>query len=207
MIGPAREGVVVERAPAALQPSQHAHPRRCEQFELHGSARLLLHHHRTCPDTATADEVTDPNLFFFSPHRNRAACCRWPGRTAPDHVAVALDQNKNVWPTPVMALGPSWHLAFVPRSKPAARERLDHILNVPSLFSRLALFGQRENRCMCHRRVWPKAERRLSGDRGVNDVTDGPVVRLLPTQPGRRSAYAIDGFWLGRRRSAAARQL
>jgi hypothetical protein len=33
---------------------------------LHGPARLLLHHHRTRPDTATADEVTDANLHYIA---------------------------------------------------------------------------------------------------------------------------------------------
>ena len=66
MIGPAWEHIVVERATAVLQPSQHARPRRFEQLELDGPARLLLHHHRTRPDTATADEVTDTNFHYIA---------------------------------------------------------------------------------------------------------------------------------------------
>lgn len=66
MIGSAREGVVIKRARAALQPSQHARPRRFEQLELHRPACLLLDDHRTRPDTATADEVTDANLHHIA---------------------------------------------------------------------------------------------------------------------------------------------
>src|SRR5665213_3581031 len=66
MVGPARENVVIERAPAALQPSQDAGSRRFKQLELYGPACLLLHHDRTHSDLAAADEVADANLDYVA---------------------------------------------------------------------------------------------------------------------------------------------
>jgi hypothetical protein len=56
---PAREGIVVERATALLEPRPDAGSRRLKQFELDRSTRRLLHDSCPRPDRAAANEVAD----------------------------------------------------------------------------------------------------------------------------------------------------
>ena len=132
MIVSAREGVILKRATAALQPGQDARPRRFEQFELHGPARLLLHHDGAGADMATANEITDPNFHHIA--------------TAQLAVDGQVEQRSITWLSfPIKPKAYSPHLLWLqcalgteraaPRSTPATHERLGHLLNVPSLFS------------------------------------------------------------------------
>jgi hypothetical protein len=61
-IGSAWEGVVVKRATSVFQPGLVTGARRLEQLELDRSARLFLHNRGSGPNTAAADEFTDPDF-------------------------------------------------------------------------------------------------------------------------------------------------
>ena len=66
MIGPTREGVIVKRAPAALQPTNMLVRAGSSSSNCTGRPVFLLHYHRTRPDMATADEITDANLHHIA---------------------------------------------------------------------------------------------------------------------------------------------
>ena len=194
MIGSAREGVVIKRARAALQPSQHARPRRFEQLELHRPACLLLDDHRTRPDTATADEVTDANLHHIatvqlaidgqveqSPSRSRRS------RSSQNRMAHTC-----------CASVPSWDRASVLRSKPAARVRPGRILNVPSLFLQLTLIGQPQIAAFATAGSGRKLTGLLRGSPGSRGDIRGRSERQVSTQGGMgRSCCYLGSTLLG----------
>jgi hypothetical protein len=60
VVGSAREGVVVVRTAAALQPHLNAGSSGLKQFELHRAAGSQSRHGCTRPHPTAADQIADP---------------------------------------------------------------------------------------------------------------------------------------------------
>lgn len=88
VIDPARKSEVVENN-SAFKPGQDAAPRRVEQLELNGSARLLLNNDRAIPNATTNHDVADL-IFTTSQPRSLLSIARSNmarSRSLPSHQA------------------------------------------------------------------------------------------------------------------------
>ena len=201
MIGPAWEHIVVERATAVLQPSQHARPRRFEQLELDGPARLLLHHHRTRPDTATADEVTD-TLFTTSQPRSLLSMAR--SNSARSRSRRSRSSQKRIAQTCCgfsAFLAPSFRPAFQARRSREAGSYSE----CPIIVLLSALVGQRELRWMQWRLSLAETGQPLwSTRRQQADVRSGALPTAAIDPNGTLQCFSARG---SRRRRTATAQI
>ena len=200
MIGPAWEHIVVERATAVLQPSQHARPRRFEQLELDGPARLLLHHHRTRPDTATADEVTDA-LFTTSQPRSLLSMAR--SNSARSRSRRSRSSQKRIAQTCVASVPSSRR---VPPAFQARRSReAGSYSECPIIVLLSALVGQRELRWMQWRLSLAETGQPLwSTRRQQADVRSGALPTAAIDPNGTLQCFSARG---SRRRRTATAQI
>lgn len=75
MIGPAREDIIFDRAIRKLEPYQQTGARVAQQFELDGSACLLLDDKGACSEPTAGSDVTD-----LHPDKVSLAYCAATGR-------------------------------------------------------------------------------------------------------------------------------
>ena len=105
MIIPAREGVVIERASSAFEPSEYTATGQLEEFELNGPARFLLDYDgsgRTRPPLTRSPililtmshprsllSIARSNIARSRSRRSRSSQNRWPRPVGPSTLVLA----------------------------------------------------------------------------------------------------------------------